>query len=119
MAGPTIVPGGAQDRRRCTDRRMRVGDLFRDMRDGSMSVVKTCAMGGFGALLSAFLTQAKTRSLDWMDYVGFALAVTVISGAPLASHALGLMAPRLAGEAGKYAAPAPSPTPPPTPAAPG
>ncbi len=98
-----VIPGSPQDRRRCTDRRMRLGDLFRDMRDGSMSVVKACAMGGFGALLAAFLTQARTRSLDWMDYVGFALAVTVISGAPIASHALGLMAPRLAGQTGKYA----------------
>ncbi len=93
---------------------MRLSDLVRDMRDGSMSVVKTCAMGGFSVLLAAFMTQAKTRSLDWMDYVGFALAVTVISGAPLASHALGLMAPRLSGAAGKYAAPTPPAPPAPT-----
>lgn len=69
-------------------------------------------MTGQGALLAAFITQAGYRPLEWLDYIGFALAVTFISGAPLASHALGLVAPRLAGATGKYAYPAPQPPPP-------
>ena len=81
---------------------MKLGDLFRDPHDGMTSVVKTSAMIALTALVLAFGTQAWTRALDWMDYIGFALSVTIVSGAPIASSAVSTMAPRLAGLAGKY-----------------
>ena len=81
---------------------LKVGDLFRDPRDGMMSVVKTSAMVGLIAVTAAFVTQAWHRSLEWMDYIGFALSVTIISGAPIASSAIAVMGPRLAGMTGKY-----------------
>lgn len=81
---------------------MRLGDLFRDPHDGMTSVVKTSAMIALLALVLAFGTQAWTRALDWMDYIGFALSVTIVSGAPIASSAVNSMAPRLAGLTGKY-----------------
>ena len=82
--------------------RMKLGDLFRDPHDGMTSVVKTSAMIALVALVLAFGTQAWTRALDWMDYIGFALSVTIVSGAPIASSAVNTMAPRLAGLTGKY-----------------
>lgn len=81
---------------------MRLGDLFRDPHDGMTSVVKTSAMVALVALVAAFAVQAWTRTLDWMDYIGFALSVTIVSGAPIASSAVNSMAPRLAGLTGKY-----------------
>lgn len=81
---------------------MKLGDLIRDPHDGMTSVVKTSAMIALVALVLAFGTQAWTRALDWMDYIGFALSVTIVSGAPIASSAVNTMAPRLAGLTGKY-----------------
>jgi hypothetical protein len=76
---------------------MKLGDLFRDPKDGMMSVVKTLSIAGGVALLAGFLIQAKYRDLEWMDYVGFAVGMSVMTGAPIASSALGVMAPRLSG----------------------
>ena len=90
---------------------MKLADLFRDSRDGMLSVVKTCAMIGFLSLTVGFIIQAKYRDLEWMDYVGFALGVTIISGAPIASHVVGTMSPRLSGQVQQPPPAAPPPQP--------
>lgn len=90
---------------------MRLGDLFRDPQDGMASVVKTAAMIAVIGLTAAFAVQAWTRVLDWMDYVGYALSITIASGAPIASSAISIAGPRLAGITGKYGANAPQPDP--------
>jgi hypothetical protein len=90
--------------------RMKLSDLFRDPRDGMMSVVKSLAVAGGVALLAGFLIQAKYRDLEWMDYIGFAVGMSVMSGAPIASSALGVMAPRLSGAISQTPTPASAPT---------
>lgn len=68
-----------------------------------MSVVKSCSMGGFVFLSIGFVTNAYLRDLDWTDMIGYSIGITIISGAPIASHIVRAIQPRLAGLAGKYA----------------
>lgn len=86
---------------------LRPGDLFRDPKDGTASVVKSVSMVAVIALTIGFVLQAKFRDLEWMDYIGYALAMAMSSTPTLASSVFGIMAPRLSG----IAQPPPPPSP--------
>ena len=84
---------------------MQLRDLFRDPKDGTMSVVKSVSITAAVALTTGFLLQSKFRDLEWMDYIGYALAMAMSATPTLASSGLGIMAPRLSGLAMQPPAP--------------
>lgn len=89
---------------------MQLRDLFRDPKDGTMSVVKSVSITAAVALTIGFVLQAKYRDLEWMDYIGYALAMAMSATPTLASSVFGIMAPRLSG---MTSSPPPPPGPPP------
>mgnify|MGYP001585625494 CR=1 FL=1 len=85
---------------------MKLADLIRNPVDGNMSVVKVVTLVAVWTLHTALYIQAYKRDLDASDYVGFALAIAIVSGMPIANHFVNAIA-KFRG----YAVPTPAPAP--------
>ena len=71
--------------------------VVRDPHDGSFSAVNIGALVAMWALTRGFLAEVATREVDWLTFLGYAAAMVVASGAPLAERVLSTLAPRIGG----------------------
>lgn len=67
-----------------------------------MSVIKTLSVGSWFVITSVTYWEAAYHSITSWDLMLYAMTTTICSGAPLASHVINFVQPRLAGLAGKY-----------------
>lgn len=58
--------------------------LVRDPRDGSFSPVAIGSIVAMAALTKGFLDEVAMRHVGWLDFIGYACAMTIASGAPIA-----------------------------------
>lgn len=68
--------------------------IVRDPHDQSFSCVNLGALTAMAALTSGFLTEVRTREVDWLTFLGYGCAMVVVSGAPLADRVLTIMGAR-------------------------
>lgn len=58
--------------------------LVRDPKDGSFSPVAIGSLTAMTVLSKGFLSEVVSRNVGWMDFLGYAAAMMISSGAPIA-----------------------------------
>jgi len=72
---------------------MKISDLIESPNEPNrLSITKVAALAGQAVLIVGFGIQARYRDLDWSDWIGFALALTIVSGGPLANRVISIWA---------------------------
>lgn len=71
--------------------------IVRDPHDGTFSAVNLGSLITMWALTNGFQSEVATRQVDWSFLVGYAAAMVLASGAPLADRVLSLLGSRTNG----------------------
>lgn len=68
--------------------------LVRDPHDGSFSPVAAGSVTAMFFLSKGFIAEVADRNVGWMDFLGYAAAMAIASGAPIAEKLVAVMWPK-------------------------
>jgi hypothetical protein len=72
-------------------RRARLFDLVESPNArGRISLTKVVSLLGSLIVMVGFVIQSKNRDLDWSDWLGMAISLTILSGGPLANRIIAI-----------------------------
>lgn len=78
----------------CRDGWRFIVTLVRDPHDGSFSPVAGGAIVTMVVLSKGFLSEVTARNVGWMDFLGYAAAMAIASGAPIAEKIVAVVWPK-------------------------